>query len=168
MNSLVLIRHGLTRPDETLPPAEWPLFESDSSRALGPLLPAGHVVASDERKAIETAQALGRDFSVDARLREISRPWISDPEAFKVSVQRYLDGEDVDGWEPQRVALGRFAEAARGLVVSHGTIMSLFVASIANVDANAFCSALRMPDAWELTGRNLRRLEPTERTGKTR
>lgn len=167
MNSLVLIRHGLTRPDGTLPPGEWPLVESDSSRALGLLLPSGHVVASDERKAIETAQALGRDFSVDARLREVSRPWISDPEAFKSAVQCYLNGEDVDGWEPQRAALGRFSEAARGIVVSHGTVMSLFVASIASVDANTFLSTLRMPDAWLLTGNNLRRLDSNEGTGGT-
>ena len=149
-NALILVRHGPARPDPDSPPHEWPLLDREAGAVLACLLPPVPVVCSDERKAVETAEAMGRTFSIDGRLREVSRPWIGDRDDFGSAVRRYLGGEVLPGWEPQSEALARFTEAAEGIVVSHGTVMSLFVASQVKVDPIAFWSDLTMPDAWEL------------------
>ncbi|HVE91328.1 MAG TPA: hypothetical protein VNE62_03360 [Actinomycetota bacterium] len=128
------------------------MVERAACVGLGSLLPDLPVVSSDERKAVETADALGRDFFIDSRLREVSRPWIQDPNKFHADTRRYLAGDALAGWEPQSEALARFAEAADGIVVSHGTVMSLFVASRIRIDPVRFWSRLTFPDAWEVGG----------------
>lgn len=163
---MILVRHGPTRPDPSSPPGDWPLAERDACVALGSLLPDIPVICSDERKAIETAEAIGREFSVDGRLREVSKPWISDPDDFDSASRSYLSGETLPGWEPQSEVVARFGEAAEGIVVSHGTVMSLFVASRVGVDPIEFWAALTMPDAWVLEdGEVVRLVEPTTSTG---
>lgn len=155
---MILVRHGPATPDPSSLPRDWPLVERDACVGLGALLPDLAVVCSDERKAVETAEALGRDFSIDSRLREVSRPWIHDPDEFRAHSHRYLAGETLAGWEPQSEALARFAEAADGIVVSHGTVMSLFVASRVGIDPIEFWSGLTMPDAWALNGSEISRV----------
>lgn len=156
---LVLIRHGPPVIDPTGPPASWALADPVAVERLAPLLPLDlAVVASDERKAIGTAAALGRAFSVDARLREVSRPWIGSQDEFVSACRRYLRGEQLAGWEPQEQARARFAQAARGIVVAHGTIMSLFVAArCPGIDVVEFFEGLEMPDVWVLDDAGLRR-----------
>lgn len=148
---LILVRHGRTVRDPSLLPSEWPLQDADSCRALARLLPEGSMVVSDEPKALGTARALGRGFRVDARLREVGRPFTADSGAFEEEVAAYLRGEHVEGWEPQSKALGRFSEAATGIVVSHGTIMSLYVGAVTGADPFNLWKGLEMPDAWEVT-----------------
>ncbi len=117
------------------------------------------MACSDERKAVETAAAIGRGFTVDARLREIERPYASNEQDFRSLVLRYLCGEAVEGWESHASALARFESAATGIVVSHGTVMSLFVSARCGVDAADFWTELRMPDAWQLDNEGLVRLD---------
>jgi broad specificity phosphatase PhoE len=161
--SLVLVRHGRTVVDPNIPAPQWRLDPAaiEPCRSLGELLPAGPVVSSPEPKAIETARAIGRPVSVDERLREIERPWVGGDD-FEASVARYLAGERVDGWEPQAAALARFAESAHDIIVSHGTVMSLYVGAATGADAFEFWRSLTMPDAWELSadGRLVRLLRP--------
>ena len=117
------------------------------------------MVSSDETKAQESAVALGRGFTLDERLREVTRPWSANEADFRLQAQAYLAGEPVPRWESQAAAVDRFSRAARGIVVSHGTVMSLFVASVVGADPLRFWANLRMPDAWVLEEGRLMRLE---------
>lgn len=152
-----LIRHGVPVVDRDRPPAEWPLQDARSVLHLRPWLPKQDARSSPERKAIETATALGLSFSVDQRLREVERPWYDDNTTFIADAERYLRGDSVSGWEPHDVALARFSASAQGTVVSHGTIMSLFVAHRAGIEPVRFWRNLRMPDLWILDTEGLRR-----------
>jgi broad specificity phosphatase PhoE len=100
--------------------------------------------------AVATARALGRAFTTDARLGEVARPWVPTNDELAYSVAAYLRGEVLDRWEPQASALERFAAAATGIVVTHGTVMSLYVGAVTRADPVAFWQALTMPDAWSV------------------
>jgi broad specificity phosphatase PhoE len=156
--ALILVRHGPTQPDPTVSAFRWPLVSGEACVALGASLPHLPVTCSDERKAIETARAIGRRYSVDPRLREVVRPWVDDPLAFEDACRRYLSGISVPEWEPQHAALARFTDAARGIVISHGTILSLYVGANTSVDPFTFWKSLQMPDAYEICGSGLTRL----------
>jgi broad specificity phosphatase PhoE len=156
--TLILVRHGPTLPDPDVPASKWPLVSAEACIALGASLPNLPVTCSDERKAIETARAIGRTYAVDPRLREVDRPWSDDPVAFEYTCRRYLSGVSVPEWEPQSSALARFTEAAHGIVISHGTILSLYVGANTGVDPFAFWRSLQMPDAYEVVDGRLTRL----------
>ena len=49
-------------------------------------------------------------------------------------------------------------DKVRGIVVTHGTVMSLYVGSRTDVNAFEFWSGLRMPDAWRLEDRRVTRI----------
>jgi broad specificity phosphatase PhoE len=149
--SLILVRHGRAVADPGLPASLWPLQEPDACRALGRLLPDRPITTSPEAKAVGTARAIGREFSIDDRLREVARPWTPAPSDFDAQVAAYLRGTSIEGWEPQSDALRRFAAAADGIVISHGTVMSLYLGSVADADPVEFWQTLEMPDAWQLT-----------------
>jgi hypothetical protein len=76
---------------------------------------------------------------------------------------RYLRGDEIDGWEPQRVALSRFAACVKArrdaIYVTHGTVLSLYLASVVDgFDPVAFWNGLTSPDAWRLADGELTRL----------
>jgi broad specificity phosphatase PhoE len=160
--SLVLVRHG--RPDMTdQRPDTWGLADDgiDAARRLGLSLRtvvskgASTVVCSTERKAVETAVALGfGGVRSDERLREIDRPWYDDQREFLNAARRYLTGAAVHGWESLNDAAARFDSAITELddsvvVVSHGTVMSAWLSrQIPDLDAVGFWEQLEMPDAW--------------------
>lgn len=168
IREVVLVRHAKPTLDAAIPRSQWRLTDEGAGEAarLGERLGSRgmkfRVSSSDEVKAVETASEVARALgdrrrpSVDARFGEISHPWIELGRAEKVLA--YLDGEDHEGWEPANVATARFAGAlealgrtATPLVVTHGIVMSLFVATIsADIDAAAFWRELTMPDAWLL------------------
>lgn len=149
--SLILVRHGKTVADPGLPASQWPLQDADTCRTLGRLLPDRPVITSPEPKAVGTALAFGREFSIDDRLREVTRPWTAAASEFEASVADYLHGKPIEEWEPQADAVQRFAAAASGIVVSHGTVISLYLGAVSNTDPFEFWQKLKMPDAWELT-----------------
>ena len=159
--SLVLVRHA--RPDMAdQRPETWGLADDgiDDARRLGLALrgvisKGSTVVCSTERKAVETAVALG--FGVvrsDERLREVDRPWYDDQHEFVDAVHRYLTGRAVAGWESLDDAAARFDSAITELgenavVVSHGTVMSAWLSrQIPDLDTVGFWEGLEMPDAW--------------------
>ena len=130
---------------------------------LRPLLTKLVIPSSDERKAVETTDALlsgSEDVVVrapaDPDLREIGKPWIPDPGEHHQTSLRYLRGELLPGWEPQERAATRFARGIARLgptaaVVTHGTVTTLYVVSLlADVDPASFWLGLTMPDAWLL------------------
>ena len=113
------------------------------------------VVCSTERKAIETAEALGvGNVHHDQRLREVDRPWYDRERSFEVAVRHYLTGVPMPGWEPLDDAVARFGFAISDrvgtcIVVSHGTVMSAWLGQqMPDLDAVNFWDQLRMPDAW--------------------
>lgn len=164
--SLLLVRAAPTQPDPALPPFDWGLG-SDGVRAvmaLGDHLPPGtrRIVSAVRADARETARilgavrALGDAVLVDERLDEVHTP---DPglEQNRELVHRYLTGGHVDGWEPPDAALRRFtdalhfarrAEIGARVVVSHGIVLSMWLAPRVGVEPFVLWARLRRPDIW--------------------
>lgn len=168
MRSLILIRHSLVSFDSALPWYEWPLSEEGRHRVLG-LTPAlrqlapTSIVSSTERKAIETANLLAADLDLrveqDSRLCENDRtdlPKLS-AEEFQCVLREFLShpSDIVMGHESANNALNRFRDAIEAAVntciqgnvavVTHGTVISLFVAAHNDLDALAFWRQLQLP-----------------------
>ena len=160
---LIFVRHGraLVQPD--VPTHDWPLDPAHlgAIEELHAVMPALPVVCSDMRRAVDTAAFFGEP-KIDERLREVERPWSDDLHG---PLARYLRSEVVPGWEPQADAAARVravaGEHGRAIYVTHGTVLSLYVASIVRViDAMQFWTDLTNPDAWELADGRLSLLTP--------
>jgi broad specificity phosphatase PhoE len=160
---VILVRHAKPVLDAAIPPANWRLSVegSEAAELLGRdlVLPATYtIVASTERKAIETGAALTRSpVGTSAAFCEVARPWYDDPSALERHVAEWFAGAAVDGWEPHANAVARFArgidERDRDnlIIVTHGTVMTAWLVSVGLVDdPMAFWLDLRMPDAWEV------------------
>ena len=121
-----LVRHAMTIVDRSRPSEEWVL--SDDGRAAARALRlSGAARSSSEPKALETARLAGLDATPDDRLREVRRPWSDD---YAADVARYLDGEDLPGWESRGDALARLRDALDGydgVAVTHGLAISLYL-----------------------------------------
>lgn len=157
-SKLVFVRHAMPLVGSDLPSREWPLSEVGRSdaKALARQLdfPSGTpVVSSDELKAKQTAEAFATDVVIDPRLREVGRPWVEGD--YEATARRWLEGEDLEGWEPRSDVVKRMIEAVneadtrfeRGVcLVSHGLAISVVVADLAGVDRVELWSQLRFPD----------------------
>jgi broad specificity phosphatase PhoE len=161
---VLLVRHSVPEVDPAQPAETWPLSE-EGRRRCGPLAArlAAHeptaIVSSTEPKARETAElvgaGLGLEVREDAALRETARrtvPWLEAVE-FRRAVRALFERpeEVVFGEESASGALARFSAAvdglpARSVVVSHGTVISLYAASRTGDDAYAIWSELELPD----------------------
>jgi broad specificity phosphatase PhoE len=165
---LLLVRHSAPEVDPSVRAEEWRL--SDEGRRL--CVPLAEelarsrptvLVSSPEPKAIETAElvapVLGLRFSVDERLRETSRRavgWL-DRRHFERGTRALFDRPDevAFGEESANAALARFRAAVDGLpepavVVSHGTVISLYVAAVTRLDGFEVWRGLAMPDIVEI------------------
>jgi broad specificity phosphatase PhoE len=158
---VILVRHAKSVVDATTPPHEWGLADGATVAAaeLGRQLPTpATVLTSSEPKTVATAEALGLGRpEVSDAFREVTRPWYGEPDGLERAAATWFGGESVDGWETRADAVGRFeaglgAREREGLVVvTHGTVMTAWLASIGALDdAFGFWRDLRMPDAWEL------------------
>lgn len=163
MLAVILVRHGKPFVDPDQPPGEWALSVDGVSRAkrLGRALAFDakpNVVASTERKAIETAEALALGPVVTSlAFCEVPRPWYGDAAGLEDHVHRWFGGEAINGWEPLADAVSRFDAGLDehdrdGLVVvSHGTVLTAWLASNGMVtEPFKFWQELRMPDAWKV------------------
>jgi hypothetical protein len=153
---VIFVRHARPIVDRAVPPSEWVLAPG-AEFSLPYDLP---VICSAETKARQTAGLIADACTVDARLSEVERSWSDD---FENDVAQYLAGEPLDGWEPQSEALARFTAAVddhgEATYVAHGTALTLYLASVVpDLDAFAFWTELRMPDAWLIDGTELTRL----------
>lgn len=149
-----------------LPPSEWPLSQEGlaDAEALASQLDfqAGtRVVSSDELKAKQTAQVFSKEVVIDPRLREVGRSWVEGD--YQATARRWLEGEQVDGWESQSHAVERMietvSEAAHRFgsgvcLVSHGLAISVLVADLTGVDRVEFWSRLRFPDYVAIDSRS--------------
>lgn len=157
-SKLVFVRHAMPLVNNDLPSREWPLSElglRDAKALAGQLdFPAGtSVVSSDEVKAKQTAEAFATEIVIDPRLREVGRPWVEGD--YEATARRWLEGEDLDGWETQSDVVKRMIEAVNEAdtrfgsgvcLVSHGLAISVLVADLAGVDRFELWSQLRFPD----------------------
>jgi broad specificity phosphatase PhoE len=161
---LLLVRHSVSQVDPAKPAEEWHLSEEGRARCaqLAEKL-AGYVpraiVSSTEPKALETAALLGAELGLEVRevdgLRETARRTVGFMEAqeFRRSVRALFERPDevVFGEESARAALRRFAAVVdelpeRTVVVSHGTVISLYAAARTGRDGFEIWSGLDLPD----------------------
>ncbi|MDE2991099.1 MAG: histidine phosphatase family protein [Chloroflexota bacterium] len=168
MRKLVLVRHSQPEIEPGVPAAKWKL--SDLGRRRAESLAAGlrhyranAIWSSREPKAKETAQlighALGLPFRVTDGLEEHHRrnvPFFQSTQEFERAVEEFLS-------QPCRLVLGsETATQARdrvttaieavlegdnqdAIVVTHGTVMALYLARIANVEPMSFWRELETP-----------------------
>jgi broad specificity phosphatase PhoE len=172
MRRLILVRHSLPEIRREVPAAQWRLSADGvaRSRALSRRLnPSGAacVFTSCEPKAVETARVLAEEWGMPLEevpgLHEHERPQaqILTRDAFEERVRNLFARPDelVFGAETATAARRRFTMALMRLiarttgdvvVVSHGTVMTLFVAESAGVEPFAFWKRQQMPCAVTL------------------
>lgn len=167
---LVFIRHSAVAVDPAKPAREWLLSDNGRSRArqLAPQLIPYHptrILTSEEPKARETGQIiankLGLPWQTALNLHEHERgkePYFASREAFETAVARFFNNPDqlVFGQETANQALKRFDTAVHHLVaiypndtlaiVSHGTVLTLFLAHYNQFAPIPFWQKLRLPD----------------------
>jgi broad specificity phosphatase PhoE len=161
---VLLARHSVPEVDRSIPASEWRLSAEGRARcdALAERVAAHDpelVVASIEPKALETAELLaarlGLEVRESAELREQERRtvgWLERDE-LEAAIRRLFMEPDrvVFGEESAAAALTRFSRAVEGLgdgavVVSHGTVISLYVAAQTGRDAFELWQSLELPD----------------------
>ena len=174
MSRLVLVKHSMPEIERDKPASAWDLGDVGRCRArmlaerlseFSPKL----VWSSREPKAVETAEivakALGVPVEIVDGLEEHHRdnvPFWDEREAFESAVERSLTGPDrlVFGTETANQARDRFTAAldkvigvghTDSIVVTHGTVMTLYVASIAGVQMMSFWRRLGLPSYVVLT-----------------
>ena len=166
MRRLVLVRHSKPEIDPDRPSSDWRLDEAGRHRSelLADRLRgfnADVVWSSREPKAVETAEIVAGALGVPVRtvdgLEEHHRrgvPYFPTTDEFESAVEQFFLNPDrlVLGSETAQQALSRFTAAIDGVidagqadsvVVTHGTVMTLYVASVAGV---------RPMDLWRRLG----------------
>lgn len=138
---------------------------ADELRRLG----LERLLTSLEPKAVQTgavlADLLGVRAELDARLHEVRRPTVDDDAAFTRTVETYLSGGAVPGWEAPETVVQRMQHAVEDAValgfvglVSHATALSLYVQHLGLASACDFWTRLTTPDGWLVDGTTIRRL----------
>lgn len=172
MKRLILIRHSVPDMRRDIPAAEWRLSADGVARARAlarALEPPGaaKVFTSVEPKAVETAKALadvwGLEVEEAAGLHEHERPMaqLLARDEFEQKVRELFrrPAEIVFGAESADHARRRFTMAVMRLiaradrdvvVVTHGTVLALFVAEATGVEPFAFWKRQDMPFAVTL------------------
>ena len=165
--ALILVRHGRPVIDPDAPPTTWPLCPEGReavarlAERIAAYAPAA-VASSPEPKAAETAEiiaaALGLKVELDAGLHEHKRPALAfgTEEAFRARIAQVFaePTKPAPGGESVEQACERLAKAiaehpARPLVaVTHGTVLSHYVARRLDLDAHDLWRSLHTPDAF--------------------
>lgn len=180
---LVLVKHARPVLDPAQPAREWRLGPDGEAQAaslakrLAGFLPCD-LISSPEPKAAKTAAIVAGMFGLEWRavegLHEFDRPVLPilpADEHLRLNARLFREpNRPVLGTESARVALARFSAAllaeiharrARNLVViSHGTVIALFVAAHNAIDAFGFWRALDCGGIAVLDLPSLRLLPP--------
>jgi broad specificity phosphatase PhoE len=187
MRRLILVRHAAPAVQPAIPARDWPLSSEGRLQAerlaarLTSLYAPPVIFSSPERKAVETAGliacALGLKVERVTDLREHDRTGAGylSADAFAASIARFFacPEELVFGRESAVQAGARFAAAVRALsartpdrdilLVTHGTVLTLYAVAVASVEPLPFWRGLGMPAAVVLSlpdHRLLQRLQP--------
>jgi broad specificity phosphatase PhoE/GNAT superfamily N-acetyltransferase len=165
---LILGRHSSPEIDPAVPGSQWRLSEEGRRRCYllaQRLSPYGlsAVLSSVEPKAVETAQIVARQLGLPCEAVEglqehdRSNEVGLDLAQFHDAVARLFahPNELVFGRETAEQARTRFAGALEGALarypednvaaIAHGTVLSLFLAHVAGLDAHAFWQRLGLP-----------------------
>lgn len=167
-DQITFIRHSQSRPIPGQPPSQWALTETgrqrcaalaEHMRSYTPEL----IVCSTERKTIETGALVARHLSLPhctapdlhEHLRE-QVGWLSDAEfARSVAALFAQPDELVFGEETANAACARFTQGISAVlaahphqrlaIVTHGTVLALFLAQQNGFDPQPFWRGLGMP-----------------------
>ena len=178
MPTLILVKHALPQIDPTVPANQWRLSEEGRVRArvLAQNL-AQHrpdlIFSSVDPKAVETAQivgdALDKPVEVVEGLHEHDRRNVKflDKKEFEESIAQFFAQPDVltFGNETADQAHHRFSQAVAGItakhpnnnlaLITHGTVLTLFVSRLAAVAPFLFWRDLELPSWVVLAHPNL-------------
>lgn len=189
MTRLILVRHSLPAIDPAIPAPDWRLSDEGRHRAevLAQRLTGhdpGRTVSSPEPKALETARIIhahsahrSEQVTIVPDLREQERrraPYLT-PQAFQEAVIASLRRPDevCFGEESAAAARQRFAAAIADqlaatppeqtlTVVTHGTVLALYVAAVTGIDAVNLWRRLGLPSYVTLTRPDLTLLDVIE------
>jgi probable phosphoglycerate mutase len=168
MKPLILVKHSLPEIVEDIPAREWNLSAQGRERArnlaalLVPYQPE-IIISSVEPKAFETASILAEGLGLAVHAvgglhehdRSTSHYYARD--TFEKLVQEFFENPDhlMFGNETASQSLARFREAVKRvreahkdkvvMIVSHGTVISLFVSWLARCDGFALWQMLGLP-----------------------
>jgi broad specificity phosphatase PhoE len=168
VSHLILVKHALPEIIPTLPARQWHLSEVGRAQCvlladqLATYAPAV-LVSSVEPKALETAQLVAYSMHTNVQvvdgLHEHDRshtPWLG-PEEFANAVAAFFQrpAELVMGCETAHQAFERFARTMAEVlsqhaeqnvvVVTHGTVLTLFVAHATGIEPLALWQRLGLP-----------------------
>jgi broad specificity phosphatase PhoE len=168
MNKLILVKHSAPQIDPLQPSERWQLSEKGIA-LCDPLAERLHVhdiaaiVSSDEPKALQTAQLIGQRLGVAVEenlgLREHDRRRVPhlDTRDFISSVAQLFHEPDrrVLGSETANQARARFTKALDAClgrhtggnlaVVSHGTVIALYLEQVAGLKGYPLWRAMGLP-----------------------
>ena len=173
MRRLVLVKHSMPDVDPSRPASMWRLSNVGRHRAevlatkLNSFSPE-MIWSSPEPKAVETAGIVARAFDVPVRLADGLEEHHRDDvpylpkRQFESAVETFFDRPDelVLGSETAEQARERFTASIEIAImtgqkdiiaVTHGTVISLFVASVAQVDSMSLWRRLGLPSYVVLT-----------------
>jgi broad specificity phosphatase PhoE len=169
MPVLILVRHSISRQQPGVSAHEWELTDEGRARCkvLAERLKVYQpeiIITSPEPKAQQTAKILaaelGKRLEVEADLQEHRRAtatYFADIREFEAKVHEMLTKPDelIFGEETGTAAYNRFRRAIESILarhparnvaaVTHGTVMSLFVAQVAGINPINFWQDLGMP-----------------------
>lgn len=166
MVQLILIRHAQPEIQPDKPAREWTLSSQGREQAvlLAQTLKTKNImpkviITSDEPKAIQTGMMLektwGKPRLALPNLHEHPRPFVEDFEA-KVAQFFANPRELVFGTETANQAHARFTDAVKAAlnqypdqslaIVTHGTVMTLFICRLMGLDPFPFWQSLKLPD----------------------
>jgi broad specificity phosphatase PhoE len=168
MFHLLLVRHSQSEMIQGIPASQWHLSQEGIRRAglLGAQLSAydfHQIISSTEPKAFETAQIIASNLGITTEiipgLHEHVRQDVSfsNQQEFVVAIEQFFThpGESVMGKETADQAYDRFSQAVSVVlnsypsqdlaIVSHGTVISLFVSRRCGIPPFEFWQRLGLP-----------------------
>ena len=169
MPTTILVKHSLSQINPATPAKQWVLSAEGQRRCLPLAEQLIHyhpdiIITSDEPKAIETGQLVAEHLAIPRLigrgLHEHERqnaPFFPTVEAFQAAVKRFFEQPDqlVFGEETADEAYFRFANAVADVlethprqtvvIVTHGTVLTLFVSRLFELDPYPFWKSLTLP-----------------------
>jgi broad specificity phosphatase PhoE len=168
VRTLILVRHSESKLDSQIPPQQWVLTKNGRKRCI----PLAKRVAKYEPQVIITSEEIKARETGELLAKALELPWLSasglhehlreagvilNVDSWAEIVARFFDhpGERVFGLETAEEALERFSEAIQVvmdqnhenslIIVTHGTVMSLYFKALTGEDAYHFWRRLELP-----------------------
>ena len=168
MRRLVLVRHSQPRIERNVPAAEWSLSELGRRRAESMAARlrgyrANPIWCSREPKAVETAEIVGSALGIPIRTRDgleehhrQNVPFVPTTQEFEQAIEELFSQPSrlVFGAEIASQARDRFTAAidavlevdsGDSIVITHGTVMTLYLAQVADFRPMSFWRELQTP-----------------------